>query len=148
MSQTKTPTVPELAQKNKIQTKILSADVTTDGVISDLTFNNLKVGKWYEVSGLVYFLVKNGGVDGNVNFEAVHNSSNIYFINFNMSDGGSSSNNASTALSFKFQATATSLTFEASSNTTNTAILGNGTLAETHVQIEERNDIIETTDFT
>lgn len=51
---------PKRKISKKTQTKILSSNVTTDTVVGDLTFNNLVVGEWYEVTGRAYFIAANG----------------------------------------------------------------------------------------
>ena len=50
-------------QKTKCQTKVLSADVTSTGIMNDLTFTNLTAGKKYSIAG--HFYSQPNGASGN-----------------------------------------------------------------------------------
>jgi hypothetical protein len=135
-------------EKNKVQTKILSADVTTNTTMSDLTFSNLTVGKWYEVNGQFLLTIDAGSPDDAVLVNVVHDGTTITTANLNIEETSDSSpDSISQKIIAKFQATATSLTFVSFSASANSYINGNGTLGETWAQIEERNDLIGTSEF-
>lgn len=138
-----------LESGNKIQTKILSANVTSDGVVADLTFNNLVIGKWYEISGQVSLHVDSGASNTFVELRAVHDGIIIgrpYLLLQESVD--TSEDIVKQAISLKFLATDSTLTFEANSATASSFIDGDGSKAETYIQLEERNDLVETGDFT
>lgn len=145
MADTKIPVTTELAQKNKIQTKILSADVTTDTTVSDLTFTGLVVGKWYEVRGLFRIQVNSGGSNPNLTVDITHDSTILKRVNY--VSGGTNSAGVSLSGDIVFQATATTLTFETLAASANSFLRGNSTQQETFVQLEERNDLEETSEF-
>ena len=133
--------------KNKIQTKILTGNVISDGAISDITFANLIVGMWYEVTGQVRQIVQDPASDDNVSVNFINDGNTVGVANVldktvNLDAGGTY------GVSFKFQATGTDLTPTAASATVNASIRGNSTLSQTYIQLEERNDLVETTDFT
>jgi len=135
-------------EKNKIQTKTLSADVTTNTTISDLTFSNLVIGKWYDVTGKLYFQLDVIVADSAVSVSPTHDSSilDYYMVLINESSD-TSTDLFSIPVSFKFKATATSLTFVSSSTSTSSKIAGDNSRGETYIQLEERNDLVETSDF-
>ena len=125
---------------NKWQTKILSADVTSDGVISDLTFNNLVIGRTYRVCGQISFEVLLAGTD-------------LVFANIINGAQDIATSAAATEIGGKiaaginaiFIATATSLTCSASSaSPTTSRIEGNGTRTQTFIQLEELTSHSET----
>lgn len=126
------------AEKNKYWEKILSADVTTATTISDLTFSNLTIGKFYE-----YKIQGNFGTDttdDEVFITISHNSATIGSVGTD--NGGAATYNQVISTSGIFQAAATSLTFVSVSATANGVIYGNGTKGETWAQLTERNDLI------
>lgn len=130
------PTKQDKATKNRIQTKILSADVTTDGVVADLSFSNLTKGKWYAINGSLQvqdvFTINiiHGGaiIDQNINRTATSNTKTI---------------------STKFKAATTSVTTETFSMASPDILFGNNTRQESYLQIEELNggEPEETLDF-
>lgn len=135
-------------ERNRVQTKILSADVTSDGAISDLTFSNLVIGKWYEVTGKMRLSNDASSSDSIVYVDVTHDSISIDRALFQINE--SSDTTVDTAIlpvSSKFKATASSLTFVAVSASVNSRVEGSGSRVETYVQLEERNDLTETTDF-
>lgn len=136
-------------EKNLVQTKILSADVTSDITISDLTFNNLTVGKWYEVTGQIRTEGDQGASEDNVRVNANHNSTVIARHQTRAVDVSTDTfpDQFVIAVAFKFKAEATSLTFDVNSASANNFVAGNGTLEETYIQLEERNDLRETDKF-
>lgn len=132
-------------EKNLVQTKFLSADVTSDGAISDLTFSNLTVGKWYEVTGLIRTLVNSGASDAAISVDVTHDSSVIKRVNYSAPATGTGG--VSLDPGVIFQATQTTLTFVTTSASANSLIRGNGAGDETFIQLEERNDLRETDKF-
>lgn len=136
-------------EKNKIQTKLLSADVTSDGAMSDLTFSNLVIGRWYEFRGKMRLTLDAGAGSATIVYvDAKHNGSVLDRALFQINEAGDSTLDAiilSTGSTFK--ATATTLTFEAVSTSSNAKVDGGSNQSETYVQLEERNDLIETDEF-
>jgi len=130
---------------NYTQTKYLSADVSTDATtLTDLTFNNLVVGKMYEINLHARILGNSNGV---MEIEVTHNGSIIANRQW---DGISGNNIGETASSIiKFVAEASTVTFVTNSNNApNITLIGNGTGSETFAQITELNYTKETTRFT
>lgn len=135
-------------EKNKIQTKILLApNVTTNGAIAGLTFSNLVTGSWYELNGRFALNVNDTVVDTTVEIQVTHNGSIIDTAIFRSNDGTTSRDFAYLSLSTKFQASASTVTFVANSASVNSYIAADGTRANTYVQIEERKDLVETSEF-
>lgn len=114
--------------KMECQTKYLSADITTDTTLSDLTFNNLEIGKNYEVS------LQMRGTRNNTTYDSfgIRPSSggvNIGLVNTAME--GQSGYTLSIEGSYKFEAQGTTLFFTSSSVATDSVINGDGTTDET-----------------
>lgn len=130
---------------NKVQTKVLSTDPAL-GTIAELTWNSLTIGNWYEVF-LQVAIDRNSEPIG-CGIDIIHNGSVLgSVILTNRQGGGTLDQGAITAgTKVKFQATATTVTFLNVGNTA--AVRGDGTQEETFTQIEERNDLEPTTDFT
>ena len=120
--------------KNRWMTKKLSADVTSDGAMSGLTFSTLVVGKVYEVK--CQFLLSSNVTDTTVTVQVTHNSVVIGTVkrSSNLSEGTYSHNSV-------FTAAAATLTFVASSASANAFIKGNADRIESFVQLIERNDL-------
>lgn len=137
-----------VSERNRIQTNILTSDKTSDGTISDLTFSNLTIGRWYEITGSILMYIDNGASDTYVAVDATHDSSVIHRSDIQITESTDTGIDAvHYSLAFKFKATATSLTFVASSLSSGSVVKGNSTRAQTYVQLEERNDLIETDVF-
>jgi hypothetical protein len=145
-----TISTPGAQLKNRIQTKILAADVTTNGTIAGLTFNNLIIGNWYEVTGSARLIIDSSAADPYVDMFAVHNGSNIHRVAYGVQEDPADTlvDQVCYSISFKFQATNTSLTFSANSASSASYISGDGTRSNTYIQLEERNDLEETSAFT
>jgi hypothetical protein len=134
--------------KNKIETKILSADVTSDGAMSDLTCSNLVIGKWYEVTGRMRLGNDGSSSDSIVYVDVTHDSTVIDRVLMQINESSdTTADHLNMAMSVKFQATATSLTFVAASASANSPVRGTGGREATFIQLEERNDLVITTDF-
>lgn len=136
-----------LREKNLVQTNTLSADVTSDGAISDLTFSNLTIGKWYEIRGQIYFGVNDGTSDSTIIVAHTHNSTTLYRNVIQLQNGTTTQDLLIQQVSYVFQAAATSITFVVSSGSSDSYVRGAGDRAETFLQIEERNDLRETSKF-
>lgn len=132
-------------ERNKIQTKYLSADATSDGTMSDLTFSNLTVGKWYEIRGQFRIRTDSAAADAEVRVDINHNSAVIGKIYMLANDATDTNVDVLTFTpNIVFQAAATTLTFSTASASANSHVQGSGDAEETFVQLEERNDLVET----
>lgn len=129
------------SKANTIETKILSSSVSTNGVITDLTFNDLEIGKTYEITGQFALFVNNGGTDTTIEVNATHDGNIVGRTSIRVDDGTSSLDYGYFSMSAKFVATTSSLTFVANSASGVSAIFGANTRADTYVQLEKRNDL-------
>jgi hypothetical protein len=120
--------------KTLYQTKFLTADVTSLGVISDLTFNNLEIGKTYEL--VAQMSMQSGSTSGpTLDFK---NGSTI--IAACQADGaGGVEASVFLAGTGAFIATDNIITAEATTATASNIIRGNGTsnVSGTRVQLRE-----------
>jgi hypothetical protein len=128
----------------KCQTKYLTSDITTDTAdITDLKFSSLDIGKSYSAIFMTRGSITN--VD-QANFELNHNSSVIG--GYVASNAGSTIVGFGGSISVRFVASATTLVTSATSVAAGSSLKGNGTSAETWVQLcELPNDIITTTEW-
>jgi hypothetical protein len=138
----------QAGQTYKTQTKYLSADwdsTDSNGVSGDLDFSNLTIGQWYEIQLYTRATVPSGNVD-NLTLRGSHDGSsliqNAHALYFN--SGGPVEKNYT---SKKFKATATTLTFSASSIGTGSTFDGNDTTSETHAVLTEIPPLQETTEW-
>lgn len=131
---------------SKTQTKTLSTAVTTTGVISDLTFNNLVVGKKYKLNATLYVTPTDTTVNGKTAIVDANNNGSIVETGVIRFDDLSEVR-SQLKLSKEFTATGGSLTFDAS-NLTRTVISNASRF--TYVQLSEANGghPVTTTDFT
>lgn len=124
--------------KTKFQQKFLLAD-NGGGALTDLTFNNLEIGKKYKVT--MQGMIDGAGSTASGYIRAFHNSAQILEASVaNSSIHGNSSSRL-------FVATATTLTFTYVSNSAGD-IQGNGTDAETWAILEELPNHEVTTQWT
>lgn len=140
------------AETTKFQTKTLSSPANSTGVVSDLTFNNLKIGRTYRIGGQIRWI----DVGSNLNniegvIEIDNGSTLVGRVRDRIDDSGSGLNiDVWIRTSFPnilFTATDTSLTFDIT--TINDCELnGDGTRAETFITLEEIPNIVETDEFT
>ena len=121
---------------NKLHSeKILTANITTDTNVSDLTITGLTVGKRYEVRLFGAFQIGNG--DPTATLAITHDG-----VIGSLSGG----NQAASPISFAafanptFIATTTTITFDTSSFSGTTFLRGNGTKGQTYVQVHELNN--------
>lgn len=138
--------VNKLAAPNKVQTRRLTSSVTSTGVITDLTFDNLVVGKWYTVHTQIYATDADSWL-----VRGYHNGVCMQHFGSNVNTDWEAAVYHGTVT---FKAAATTFTFEVDSITPGSGIwaVGAGTDNDTtHATLEERNDLgdqDETTDFT
>ena len=120
----------------KWQTKKLSADVTTTTDISDLTFNNLIIGKPYRVSGVLTINSASTG-DALIRiYDASGGGGNIVLSSGNIYNGSTGTGRLSMGVSDIFIAQTSSI-YVRSLSSGGGSILGSGTRAETHITLEE-----------
>lgn len=135
-----------LVRKNKKQRKLLTSDVTSDGSVSDLQFNNLVVGKEYRVGGSVLFQKASGGGDNiDLQFAADSGSSIRYGQVTGQVDVGQVYRISPNIV---FTATSTTMYCVAASIDAGSSIGGANNTAETYITLEELNNTEPTTDFT
>ena len=134
-------------ERNKIQTKIMSGDHTTDAVIAELTFSNLVVGRWYEVNA--QFAMEATASESAMTVEVDNGGQRLGRVFQHIRQGAGTLDEAEINLLIvgKFQASDTTLTFTGA-NIAGDRIVGTGTKDHTFAQLEERNDLEETADFT
>ena len=126
---------------NYTQTKTLANDLPT-GSMSELDFNNLVIGNWYEVTLQVKFGPATSTSDNSA--QITHDSTVIGSVEYASAASGSSSG-VTAGTTVKFKATATTVTFSGIGG--GMPIQGNGTQAETFAQLTELNYTKETTRF-
>ena len=132
-----------LQKKNKYAIKYLAADQTSNAVMSDLTFSNLTVGNTYTMYFHGYF--ETDTTDNFMYITVTCDSAIAYITTEGTAATTDDTNTKSTA--FTFVAAGTSLTFTTVSASANAYPKGNGSSTETHVILEERNDLEATTDW-
>ena len=126
---------PKMVQK--WMSRLLTADVTSDGTMGDLTFAQLEVGRVYEFKLQAHLFSNTGDQVATVN--VVHDGTTIGSI-VRIGDSGSGTN-GKVGISGIFLATATTLTFVAASASATSYISGNNDRNKTYVQLVERNDL-------
>lgn len=129
--------------RTKYQTKTLTADVTTNVVMSDLTFNNLTIGNRYRIT-----LNMAGNAQANSLIRCdIKNGVPIIASAIQAAPGTLSAfNDVSTLI---FTASATTLTFTLSNMSgAGDVVQGNSSTQETYAQLEELPLHLETTDWT
>jgi hypothetical protein len=126
----------------RIQTKKLTADVSTTTTVSDWTFSNLTVGKWYTIQGQARLINDDGG-DLFLNIYNSTDASNQVGLIAHTNDADSVGNRrVQFALNFSFRAINTSLEFR--TTVSGAAILeGNNDLVESYVQLVQEDTMVE-----
>jgi len=134
---------------NKVQTKILSSDTISTGVI--LTFNNLVPGRMYDVKGPIKWDLDGNNIDTARGVVQIKDGSIIVSTThwrWRRNDDEEMDDFWGTDhLNFSFKATNSTMTVEIA-GLLNMIVLGSNNRSNTYVQLEERNDLVETTDFT
>ena len=126
------------------QTKFLLSPVSTDITMTDMTFNNLEIGKQYRVTLHTNMLGTWPSNDPRI--KAVHDSATVLHTEFNNADGvGFAQGTGNSAI---FEATATTLTFVSSRLGGGDTINGDGTRDQTWAQLEELSNHVVTTQWT
>jgi hypothetical protein len=143
-----TPTELGLVKSNRWQRKQLTSTVNADTTaISDLTFNNLVIGKTYRISASAF--LRSSGASG-TDFATLlvqHNGSTLFYISTRV-DGEASVRDIIAGNTSIFVATATTLTFDLDVNGISKQLLGSASFPYTYAIIEELNTHEdETTDF-
>jgi hypothetical protein len=149
---TKIAELPDVIQPNfkKFQTKILTSDVTSNGDISDFQFDNLTIGKTYEVKGqLLYQSTASGEATFEIKYnDAASDAGNVYGRHIKYTDSSSGSENEMYYPSVVFTATTTSLYIRAQSSFSSTRkLLGNGLRTESYITLVEHNNYTEVDTF-
>jgi hypothetical protein len=132
------------AGQTKYARKFLSSDKKSDGVMADLTYSNLTIGKQYKYTCKFFMKVNDGAADVTVQADVTHDSVIIDSLEFFVR-GGTLSESSHISSSDVFTATATTLTFVAAGASANSYI-GGGTV-ETHTLLEELPQHAITTDW-
>lgn len=122
-------------------TKLLTADVTTDGEMLDLTFDNLVVGKWYTVEAQFALQVNVGSGNNQVAATAVHDGVALAVSEIIIRSASTLGDRSRYGMAFTFKATDTVLRFDAGSAAVNSPILGANNRNETWVDVFVRNDL-------
>lgn len=134
---------------NKTQTKILSANVTTNTTVSDLTFNNLTVGKWYELTGQLFVFLDFGAVNDDAITITINNGATVIAApTIQIGAPDTQTDALPCTLGYKFLATATTVTFVTTDASANSLLIGNNLRTATFAQLTELNDTEITTAFT
>lgn len=126
------------------QTKLLSADVTSDGVVSDLTFNNLEIGKFYSIQ-LQHRFVHVSDQNG-TSLVIANGATTIGQVQHDPSENTTTTVHGDSG-SWDFRATDTSLTFTIAGAAATRFLGGNGTKNETFATLIELSNRKETTKF-
>jgi len=127
----------------KTQIKYLTADITTNTTMSDLTFSNLVVGQWYEVD-LHGRAALTAATTDNVDINIEHDGSKVARQIIPLSFNGAADLRHTSAV---FQATTTTLTFVSASVGGSSVINGNSSKDETWAQLKEIEPLVETTEW-
>lgn len=133
---------------NKLQSKFLAVNHTTNGNINDLDFNNLQVGKTYHLTGWFYCQLDTGNNDDAVTININNGVTTVISFTLNNSAPDQQPDTFQVPIDIKFTATGTTIRSVATDLSANSYLIGNGSLNATSLQLEERNDVVDTTDFT
>ena len=129
-------------QTTKCQTKYLSANVTSNGVVAGLGYSGLKVGSIYKLYHNSRCVFTGSGVDNlGVNYQ-----NGISFIDRTVCSGTSAGQSVSSSIAHIFKATDTTLTATAESIGAGTYIFGDGSATKSTL-CEEPDTTIFTTEF-
>ena len=130
-------------EPKKVQTKYLTADSTnTNGELTDLRFSNLTIGTFYEVKGQITYRSSSASSDLIV-YEFDSNSIRKATIRGDGQDSGITS----ISPNFVFKAEAATLVFTVSSSSASDTTYGDSTKNETYIQLIERKNLIETSQW-
>jgi hypothetical protein len=136
-----------LEQKTKWQRKLLGTSITaTTATLTDLTFNNLVVGKTYRATLQAYVSITGTSATEEGFVEIYHNSAALGTVVLR-SDAVSDRHDLRASTSVIFTAAATTLTANYYESGT-TTLVGGSLLSATWMQLEELGSYEETTAFT
>jgi len=127
-----------LVESSDTVTKYLSANVTSDQTMTDLTFSGLEIGKEYQIGGVFQIYLNFSGPDGNAYAYAVHDGATIIRIITN--DSNTNAKYSDNSISARFVATTDTLTFKSGSTSAAAYIAGNGASTNTWVQLSKVNN--------
>jgi len=132
--------------KSRYQRRILSGDVTADDTdITDLKYTNLVIGRRYKVTLRPHVTL---GTSTNGYFVALHDSSRVARVSFSTDSSVSGSYAVTGYASDYFVATTTELIMRFEEVSGNINLLGDGSLIETFVYLEDVTDKnVETTEL-
>jgi hypothetical protein len=125
---------------NYTQTKLMTMDTTGVADIPSLQFNNLVVGRVYEITGQMYSAFSNNTVE--IKFYSASGGTGTVYGRVTHSDNGTQTTRSAVAVKF----TAVSSTLYVRSTGTGT-VFGNDNKEETFIQLTELNHTQETTRF-
>jgi len=117
------------------QMKALSAANTSTGIIADLTFNNIVIGKWYKVSGVINVQEYLTSVSDKYFYSYLRNG-NTVIARLNWRNNSQARMHHPITIHSLFKATETDINFYVSSNS-DLQITGNGTSSLSHLIVEE-----------
>jgi len=126
-------------ERKRTQKKYLTTSITSSGVISDLAFSNLEVGKWYKFEGQID-LSANAGADISVNTSGAV----VLVVQHQNRGSGASRNRRHFSVTFK--AASTSITFNAVVPASS-SVNGGTSDFNTWARLIEIEPLIETSDF-
>jgi len=133
--------IVQAVPKNEIETKVLTANVTTNGIIAEFTYSNLEIGATYEIGGRLALFVNNGGVDTTIQVDIENGAQDLDRPTIRIADTGTSQDYVYLPISTIFTATDTTLTFTANSASGVSFIFGSSSRFDSYVQLEKRNDL-------
>lgn len=127
---------------NQIVTNFLTADVTINTTVGDLTFSGLEVGATYELTGLIHAVLDDGAANPDVVLTVNNGATTVALFGPSIQESVDSVSDALyLSVATKFVATDTTLTFVTSSFGAGSSLRGNNTKQETYMQLEKRNDL-------
>ena len=140
-----------LVKKNKYQRKVVSSDVTTNNT-DYLTFNNLVVGKTYNLAGNMIFEYRaDSGAAVQIRDASGGAGNLLTSLSFRDNDGSSVNSLDNAAFYFNFIASTSMVTFRTNNlggtSYISATALDGGTIAS-YATITEMNNLDVTTDFT
>ena len=115
-------------------TEYLSANVISAGVISDFTFSDLEVGRWYHVSGQMNF---NHTTDVVTALDMKSGTTRVGYIE--KDPGLGTSENQTVAVNYYFQASDTSFTVTGGGFSASNVLKGDGTAQRSYLQLTIQN---------
>lgn len=129
------------------QTKLLTADVSATGDVSDLAFTGLTIGKHYDLGGNLRSALSTGVAANEVRaFSASSGGGTNYGLIHMQSDTGAQSVQNGYSPHITFKAVSTSLYIRLLTPFSDT-LMGNNTRDESFLTLTERNNLLETDRF-